>query len=101
MYTWKQKPRLAQTDLTSEPSANMTREQSPMVQYLQEAAAGEQSHPLELDRQMRSRMERQFGLDFSAVQLVESDLPGRLGADAVAQGDLIRFAPGTFRPETA
>ena len=101
MNTWKQKSRLTQANLTSEPSANLAQERSPMVRYLQEAAAGEQSHPLELDKQMRSRMERQFGLDFSAVQLVESDLPGKLGADAIAQGDLIRFAPGAFHPETA
>ena len=101
MNTWKQKSQLTQADLTSEPSAKLTQERSPVVRYLQEATAGEQSHPLELDKQMRNRMERQFGLNFSAVRLVESDLPGKLGADAVAQGDLIRFAPGAFHPETA
>ncbi len=69
-------------------------------QIVQAAAAGDNRRPLDLDAAMRERMEQQFGLDFSAVRLEESSLPGRLGADAVAQGDVIRFAPGAYRPDT-
>ena len=69
-------------------------------QIVQAASAGDNRRPLDLDAAMRERMEQQFGLDFSAVRLEESSLPGRLGADAVAQGDVIRFAPGAYRPDT-
>ncbi len=74
-----------------------------LLGQIAQAAQGDDGprRPLDLNTAMRERMERQFGLDFSAVRLEESPLPGQLGADAVAQGDLIRFAPGAFQPDTA
>ncbi len=76
------------------------REEADAVRFVQSAINTESSRPLELEAAMRRRMEARFGLDFGAVRLEESDLPGKFGADALAQGDLIRFAPGAFQPGT-
>ena len=76
-------------------------ERSSLPMSIRTAVAGESQRNLDLDAGMREKIERQFGLDFSGVRLVESNLPAKLGANAVAQGDLIRFAPGAFHPETA
>lgn len=113
MNTWKQKSRLTQANLTSEPSANMAQEQSPMVRYLQEAAAGEQSCTLDLDKQMRSRMERQFGAPAGAlIEKLErqsgvglddveihrdSPRPAQIGALAYAHGSQVYLGPGQER----
>ncbi|MCH5200758.1 MAG: DUF4157 domain-containing protein [Oscillospiraceae bacterium] len=76
-------------------------DKSSLPMFVRTAVAGESRRNLDLDARMREKIERQFGLDFSGVRLVESDLPAKLGTNAMAQGDLIRFAPGAFRPETA
>lgn len=76
------------------------REEADAFRFVQSAIDSESSRPLELEAAMRRRMEARFGLDFGAVRLEESDLPGKFGADALAQGDLIRFAPGAFQPGT-
>lgn len=65
-------------------------------QYMQAALESEQRRPLDLPAAMREKMESRFGRDFSGVEFVQSDLPRKMGADAVAQGNLIRFAPGAF-----
>ncbi len=70
------------------------------VRSVQAAVEREYTSPIDLDNAMRERMESHFGPGFSRVRLVQSDLPGQLGARAIAQGDLIRFAPGAFQPGT-
>ena len=43
---------------------------------------------------MREKMEDSFGMDLSAVKLYENKAVGKAGAEAVAQGSKIAFAPG-------
>ena len=50
--------------------------------------------PVDLPEAMRSKMEDAFGVDLSAVRLYESEAVADAGANAVAQGTNIAFAPG-------
>ena len=97
MQQWADKARPAVKRPRSLPSDTPAAE---AVRSVQAAVEGEHATPIDLDGAMRERMEAHFGPGVSQVRLVQSDLPGQLGADAVAQGDLIRFAPGAFQPGT-
>ena len=82
--------------LHQKPAPGPNEEQQAMGQWMQAAVQNEESRPLNLPDAMRQKMESRFGQDFSGVRVVQSDLPRKIGADAVAQGNLIRFAPGAF-----
>ena len=56
--------------------------------------AAELGHRVDLPDAMRARMESSFGADLSAVKLYESQAVGDAGAEAIAQGSNIAFAPG-------
>ena len=49
---------------------------------------------IDLPEAIRTRMENAFGADFSQVRLYESPAVGDAGAQAVARGNEIAFAPG-------
>ncbi len=51
-------------------------------------------HRVDLPDAMREKMENAFGTDLSAVKLYESEAVGDAGANAIAQGTNIAFAPG-------
>ena len=51
-------------------------------------------HRVDLPDAMREKMENAFGADLSAVRLYESQAVEDAGANAVAQGSNIAFAPG-------
>ncbi|HEY0986323.1 MAG TPA: DUF4157 domain-containing protein [Kofleriaceae bacterium] len=51
--------------------------------------------------EVRSKMERAFGVDFSSVRIFEGERAPALGARAYAQGAEIHFAPGEYRPDSA
>ncbi|MBE6909577.1 MAG: DUF4157 domain-containing protein [Ruminococcaceae bacterium] len=51
-------------------------------------------HRVDLPDAMRVKMENAFGADLSAVKLYESQTVADAGAEAVAQGSSIAFAPG-------
>ena len=51
-------------------------------------------HRVDLPDTMREKMENAFGADLSKVKLYESQAVGDAGANAVAQGSNIAFAPG-------
>ena len=51
-------------------------------------------HRVDLPDAMREKMETAFGADLSAVKLYESETVSEAGAEAVAQGSNIAFAPG-------
>jgi Domain of unknown function (DUF4157) len=53
-----------------------------------------------LPAELRRRMERAFGGDFSGVQVFEGDQAMALGAIAYAQGDELHFAPGHYDPQS-
>lgn len=51
---------------------------------------------------LRSQLEGQFGADFSAIRVHPgSDQPASVGADALATGDDLHFAPGAYEPHTS
>ncbi|MCH5343075.1 MAG: DUF4157 domain-containing protein [Acetatifactor sp.] len=82
------------------PAATQNADPQHMEHYLQNATDNEHTVPISLPYSSRARMKSLFGPAFSSVRLVQSDLPRRLGTTALAQGDLIRFAPGAFSPDT-
>ena len=51
---------------------------------------------VDLPGAIRSKMETSFGMDFSSVELYESPVVGQAGAEAVAMGSRIGFAPGAL-----
>ena len=51
-------------------------------------------HQVEMPVVMREKMEDSFGMDLSSVKLYENKEVGEAGAEAVAQGSKIAFAPG-------
>ena len=57
-------------------------------------AAEQMGHRVDLPDVMRSKMENAFGADLSAVRLYESQAVEDAGANAVAKGTDIAFAPG-------
>ena len=56
--------------------------------------AEQKGHRVDLPEAMREKMESAFGADLSAVKLYESEAVGEAGAEAVARGGEIAFAPG-------
>ena len=51
-------------------------------------------HQVDMPTVMREKMEGAFGMDLSGVKLYENKAVGKAGAEAVAQGSKIAFAPG-------
>ena len=51
-------------------------------------------HQVDMPTVMREKMEDSFGMDLTAVKLYENKAVGEAGAEAVAQGSNIAFAPG-------
>ena len=58
------------------------------------AMAEDLGHQVDMPVVMREKMEDSFGMDLSAVKLYENKAVGKAGAEAVAQGSKIAFAPG-------
>lgn len=56
--------------------------------------------PLALPADVAGRVRGAFGLEPARIQLRESGEVRRQGLAAAAQGDVIRFAPGVFRPNS-
>ena len=51
-------------------------------------------HQVDMPTVMREKMEDSFGMDLSGLKLYENKEVGKAGAEAVAQGSNIAFAPG-------
>ncbi len=73
---------------TAQPSLDALR--SGAAQPTQE----QMGHRVDLPEAMRDKMESAFGADLSAVKLYESEAVADAGANAVARGSDIAFAPG-------
>ena len=58
------------------------------------AIAEDLGHQVDMPVVMREKMEGAFGMDLSGVKLYENKAVGKAGAEAVAQGSKIAFAPG-------
>ena len=83
----------------TDPAAERTEAaQSPSLDTLRTGAGTptqeQMGHRVDLPDAMREKMENAFGADLSAVKLYESQAVDDAGANAVAQGSNIAFAPG-------
>ena len=58
------------------------------------AQLSQMGHQVGMPEVMREKMEDSFGMDLSGVKLYENKAVGDAGAEAVAQGNKIAFAPG-------
>ena len=58
------------------------------------AQLSQMGHQVGMPEVMREKMENSFGMDLSGVKLYENKAVGDAGAEAVAQGNKIAFAPG-------
>lgn len=67
---------------------------SSMRSMLMQKAMNDRSHRIDLPEAMREKMERAFGMNFGKVNLYESESVADAGANAIAQGGSIAFAPG-------
>lgn len=79
------------------PPAHRPEAKGPSLQALRAGAAptAEQlGHPVDLPGAIRAKMEASFGADLSGVRLYESQTVADGGAEAVAMGSRIGFAPG-------
>ena len=87
-YTQQKKKNRKQTDAESFLSGKRDSilPNSAMVENL--------GHQVEMPTVMREKMEDSFGMDLSGVKLYENKAVGEAGAEAVAQGSKIAFAPG-------
>ena len=71
----------------------------PSLEQLQKGAMPTQEqmgHQVDLPEAIRGKMEASFGADLSAVRLYESQAVADAGANAVAQGSRIAFAPARW-----
>ncbi|MCL2399592.1 MAG: DUF4157 domain-containing protein [Defluviitaleaceae bacterium] len=55
---------------------------------------------LDLPESLAESIQGGFGIDMSKLSLLESPEIADMGAKATAQGNVIRFAPGEFKPDT-
>ena len=62
-------------------------------------AGGASGRPLPGD--VRTKMERSFGVDFAAVRVHEGPQAAAMGAEAYAHGDAVHFRPGAYDPHGA
>ena len=72
----------------------------PMAAEMQKKKANV-AKPLRLDETTGTEVRRGFGIDPGQLELRESPEVRAMGARAVAQGNVIQFAPGEFSPGTA
>ena len=56
--------------------------------------AADKGHRVDLPEAVRAKMESSYNMDFSGVRLYESQMVAESGAEAMAQGNEIAFAPG-------
>ena len=92
-YTYKNRKRTDESIPESTAGAarsSMELLRSGAVQPTQE----QMGHRVDLPDVMREKMENAFGADLSAVKLYESQAVADAGANAIAQGSNIAFAPG-------
>ena len=50
--------------------------------------------------ELSAKIKDSFGMDTSKLSILESPDVAKMGAKATAQGNVIRFAPGQFKPDT-
>ena len=89
-YSYAQLKKQANKKADEEPLSGVEKEP-----FLPNSAQFENpGHRVDMPEVMREKMEGAFGMDLSAVKLYENRAVGDAGAEAVAQGNKIAFAPG-------
>ncbi len=78
---------------TSEPSAAPNPDFTALMNGTAMPTAAQKGTSIDLDAAMKAKMEHAFG-DLSAVKLYRSQAVADAGAEAIAQGNEIAFAPG-------
>ena len=92
-YQTRRKPEPVRAEKAQEAAAG------PSLAQLQAGAMPSQEQlgrRVDLPEGIRAKMEASFGADFSGVKLYESQTVADAGAQAVAMGDRIGFAPGAL-----
>ena len=93
-YTYDQRKRLqGQQKPATEPAAAPGPDFGALMTGAARPSAAQKGRPIDLDAAIKAKMEHAFG-DLSAVKLYESPTVGQAGAEAMALGDEIAFAPG-------
>ena len=89
-FTYAQLKKQGSKKNSAEPFGVSGKESSPP----NSAQVAEMGHQVDMPVVMREKMEGAFGMDLSGVKLYENRAVGEAGAEAVAQGSKIAFAPG-------
>ena len=93
-FTYDQRRRsLGLQNQTPEPSATSGPGMDALMNGTAKPTAAQKGRSIDLDGAIKAKMEHAFG-DLSAVKLYESRAVGAAGAEAIAQGSEIAFAPG-------
>ena len=91
-YDQRKRPRGPQ-DRTPDPSAAPGPGMDALMNGTARPTAAQKGQPFDLDAAMKAKMENAFG-DLSAVKFYTSQAVGEAGAEAIAQGNEVAFAPG-------
>ena len=55
---------------------------------------------LDIPEHLNEKIQDSFGIDVTKISLLEAQEVAEMGAKATAQGNIIRFAPGQYSPDT-
>ena len=90
-YSYTQQRKKDSQKPDTEPSVSSAKKETSLPNS---AMAENLGHQVDMPTVMREKMEDSFGMDLSGVKLYENKAVGEAGAEAVAQGSKIAFAPG-------
>ena len=83
----------------SKPVSRVER-QSDVPETIGSIDLGSSGRSLQLPEVLRERVQSQFGFSPESIRVKESSQVADMGAKAMAQGNIISFAPGVFSPYT-
>ncbi|MBR3569952.1 MAG: DUF4157 domain-containing protein, partial [Oscillibacter sp.] len=89
-------PKTAETPQAAAPGQFGSVPMSALRDALKTPSASLGGRKVDLAEAMRAKMERAFGMDFSSLTVYESPMVAAAGANAVADGSTVAFAPGKF-----
>jgi len=88
------------TESTAGKSVMKEEQQGFEPEYTGNINLGSGGRSLDLPDTLQSRVRSQFGLNLESIRARESSQVADMGAKAMAQGNIISFAPGIFNPNT-
>ena len=102
IYEQRKKPHLKDNSPPPADTTSSAPDFSALMNGTARPTAAQKGQPFDLDAAMKAKMENAFG-DLSAVKFYRSQAVGDAGAEAIAQGNEIAFAPGMtdFSPAPA